>query len=197
MQSQLSWSSEMTRSERVFACLLASAAIAALGACDKRETPKLTSAVEDPATMVARENREIAERLAQQKLELEGKNAEARAALDLERARETRQKHLATFQSLYEKWKVPYGEAGLTRREEIGPVIAKMEAVKSEVQSVKTDECIDKALATLTSAMGQVIDAYKAFQQEKGQPSDAVRKKLNDTYQGIDQANADAQACAQ
>jgi vacuolar-type H+-ATPase subunit I/STV1 len=187
----------MTRSERFVAGVFVAASLLALGACNKKEPVTSTSAVEDPAAMLARENREIAERLAQQKAELEGKNAQARVELDVQRTKEQRQKNLASYQEQRAKWAAPYGEAGRTAREEIGQVIAKMEAVKAEVQSVKVDECTDKALATLASAMGQAIDAYKEFQRETGQPSEGVRKKLTGSNFEIDKANAEAQACAQ
>jgi hypothetical protein len=187
----------MTRSERFVAGVFVAASLLVLSACGKKEPVTSTTAAEDPAAMVARENREIAERLAQQKAELEGKNAQARVALDSERSKEARQRNLAAFQEQRSKWNGPYGDAGRTLRQDIGPVIAKLEAVRSGVQSIKLDECTDKALATLASAMGQAIDAYKEFQQATGQPSEGVKNKLTESNIGFDKANAEAQTCAQ
>ncbi len=187
----------MKQSQPILISLVLGVSLLSVAACQRKEAPQAVSVAEDPAAMVKRENREIAERLAKEKEGLEQKNAQARVVFEADNAKEARQKNAAQFREKRSKWDAPFAEAGRTLRPEIGGVITKLEAVKQEVQSTKLDDCHDKATSTLTTAMGQVIDAYKEFQTGTGQPSDTVKNKLTDANTGFARADAEARDCAQ
>ncbi len=153
----------------IFAILLS----ATLVACkDKPAAPAPTSAA-TAGDSLKQQERETAKRLEEQK-------SAADEAVRAERARGERLQNADALSAIIRRWKDTLGEATRTGRGEIGGVIQKMTAIRSDAQALQADECVGTVRTALMASMGMYIDAYTQFSKETGAPNDALQPKLQE-----------------
>jgi hypothetical protein len=185
----------MTRSERFVAGVFVAASLLSLGACNRNDSavPKVNA--EDPAAMVARENREIAERLAKQKAELEENSSKARTAEEARAAEEARGVAIGALVDIRQKWLATLRDAGTTTRSEGASLLARMEAIQAAAQALKVTECLEKPRSTLVSGISTGLSTYREFMQATGEPTSEMRRKLADAQLLFERVDPEMQAC--
>jgi hypothetical protein len=185
----------MTRSERFVAGVFVAASLSALGACNRNEPAPPKAVAEDPAAMVTRENREIAERLAKQKAELDENNTKARTAEEARAAEEARGIAVAALVDMRQKWLGTLRDAGTTTRSEGATLLARMEAIQAAVQALKVTECLEKPRTTLVSGISTGLNTYREFMQATGEPTGEMRRKLADAQLLFERMDGEIQGC--
>jgi hypothetical protein len=175
-----------------------SAVFAAVAGCNRQEAAKPVSTI-DPNAELKQVDADIAKRLAEQKGVLEDSAAVARTQEDARRAAEAKNagsvKAVADMRSLRMKWNGVMNEAGKTPKTEFAPVLAKMDAVKSEIQAFKGDECTEFARITLLAGVSQGTDTYREFMASTGDATPAMKVKLDDAATLLNRSDAELQAC--
>ena len=146
--------------------------------CKDSNQPKTEVRVESASEAARNDSRDIAKRLAEQKADVDAKFSQ-------ERARELRQRNVDALRAVSSRWDEVMSEAGRTGRSDIAGPLKKMQAIKSDANTVETDDCTSGARATLQSAMAASIEAFNMFQKETGPSGDATTQKLQ---QGADLA---------
>jgi hypothetical protein len=176
-----------------------SAAFVALAGCNRQEAAKPASTI-DPNAELKQVDADIAKRLAEQKGKLEDSAAVARTQEDARRAAEAKNagavKAVDDVRSLRMKWNGVLNEAGRTPKTEFAPVLAKMDAVKSEIQAFKGDECTENARITMLAGVSQGTDTYREFMASTGEATPAMKVKLDDAATLLNRSDAELQACA-
>jgi hypothetical protein len=175
-----------------------SAVFVTLAGCNRQEAAKPASTI-DPNAELKQTNEEIAKRLAEQKGKLEDSAAVARTEEDARRAAEAKNagavKAVADVRSLRMKWNGVMNEAGRTPKAELAPVLAKMDAVKSEIQAFKGDECTENARITMLAGVSQGADTYREFAASTGDATPAMKVKLDDAATLLNRSDAELQTC--
>ena len=183
---------------RAVKLVLISAVLVTLAACNRQEAATPGSTI-DPNAELKQTNEEIAKRLAEQKGKLEDSAAVARTEEDARRAAEAKNagavKSVADVRSLRMKWNGVMNEAGRTPKTEFAPVLAKMDAVKSEIQSFKGDECTENARITMLAGVSQGADTYREFAASTGDATPAMKVKLDDAATLLNRSDAELQTC--
>jgi hypothetical protein len=183
---------------RAVKLVLISAAFASLAACNRQEAAKPVSII-DPNAELKQVDADIAKRLAEQKGKLEDSAAVARTEEDARRAAEAKNagavKSVADVRSLRMKWNGVMNEAGRTPKTEFAPVLAKMDAVKSEIQGFKGDECTENARITMLAGVSQGADTYREFAASPGDATPAMKVKLDDAATLLNRSDAELQTC--
>jgi hypothetical protein len=178
--------------------VLISVVFAALAGCNRQEAAKPVSTI-DPNAELKQVDADIAKRLAEQKGALEDSAAVARAQEDARRAAEAKNagavKAVADVRSLRMKWNGVLNEAGRTPKTEFAPVLEKMDAVKSEIQAFKGDECTENARITMLAGVSQGADAYREFMASTGEATPAMKVKLDDAATLLNRSDAELQGC--
>lgn len=174
------------------------AAFFIMAGCNRQEAATTTAAI-DPNAELKQTNEEIAKRLAEQKGKLEDSAAVARTEEDVRRAAEAKNagavKAVADARSLRMKWNGVMNEAGRTPKTEFAPVLAKMDAVKSEIQGFKGDECTENARITMLAGVSQGADTYREFAASTGDATPAMKVKLDDAATLLNRSDAELQTC--
>ncbi len=175
-----------------------SAALFALAGCNRQEAVKTASTI-DPNAELKQVDADIAKRLAEQKGALENSASIARTQEDARRAAEAKNagsvKAVADVRSLRMKWNGVMNEAGKTPKTEFTPVLAKMDAVKSEIQGFKGDECTENARITMLAGVSQGTDTYREFMASTGDATPAMKVKLDDAATLLNRSDAELQVC--
>ncbi len=175
-----------------------SAALFALAGCNRQEAVKTASTI-DPNAELKQVDADIAKRLAEQKGALENSASIARTQEDARRAAEAKNagsvKAVADVRSLRMKWNGVMNEAGKTPKTEFAPVLAKMDAVKSEIQGFKGDECTENARITMLAGVSQGTDTYREFMASTGDATPAMKIKLDDAATLLNRSDAELQVC--
>ena len=189
------------RIDRKFLALgvtLAAAASFLTAGCNRQEAAKPVAAI-DPNAELKQVDADIAKRLAEQKGKLEDSAAVARTQEDARRAAEAKSagaiKSVADVRSLRMKWNGVMNEAGRTPKTEFAPVLAKMDAVKSEIQGFKGDECTENARITMLAGVSQGADTYREFAASTGDATPAMKVKLDDAATLLNRSDAELQTC--
>jgi hypothetical protein len=168
----------------------------ALVGCKKEETPKAEAI--DPNQELRKTNEDIAKRLAEQKAAVEVQNQATRDATDRERAEQAKNQGaeaaIKVVSDLKTKWEGLLTEAGKTPNTDLAPLLTKMDAVKSEVQAHKGDECTEGARITLLAGVSQGYDTYREFSTATA-VTPALQKKVDDSRSLLARAEAELQAC--
>ncbi len=175
-----------------------SAVCLALTGCNRQEAAKPVSTI-DPNAELRATNEDIAKRLAEQKGAIEETTAIARTQEDARRAAEAKNagavKAVADVRGLRMKWNGVLNEAGKTPKSEFAPVLAKMDAVKSEIQAFKGDECTENGRITLLAGVSQGTDTYREFMATAADATPAMKTKLDDAATLLNRSEAELQAC--
>lgn len=150
--------------------------VATLFGCKPPTPPKSEVRVESASEAAKNDDRAIAARLATQKAAVD-------TAFEKGRANEARQRNVDVLSAVSTRWSSSLAEASRTPRTGIAEPLKKLQAVKSEADTVEVDDCTGGARATLQSAMAASIDAFSAFQKETGASGDATTQKIQ---QGAD-----------
>ncbi len=178
--------------------LLLVAVLVALSGC-KRQEPATPVSTIDPNAELRATNEDIAKRLAEQKGAIEDSSAIARTQEDARRAAEAKNagavKAVADVRSLRMKWNGVLNEAGTTPKKEFAPVLAKMDAVKSEIQAFKGNDCTENARITLLAGVSQGTDTYREFMASTGDATPAMKTKLDDAGSLLNRSESELQAC--
>ncbi len=178
--------------------LLLVAVLVALSGCKRQEAATPVSTI-DPNAELRATNEDIAKRLAEQKGAIEDSTAIARTQEDARRAAEAKNagavKAVADVRSLRMKWNGVLNEAGTTPKTEFAPVLAKMDAVKSEIQAFKGNDCTENARITLLAGVSQGTDTYREFMASTGDATPAMKTKLDDAGSLLNRSESELQAC--
>ena len=156
--------------------------------CKDSNGPKTEARVETASEAARNDDRDIAKRLAEQKGAVDAK-------FSLERARELRQRNVDAIRAVSSRWDEVMSEAGRTGRSDIAGPLKKMQTIKSDADTVETDDCTSGARATLQSAMATSIEAFNMFQKETGPSGDATTQKLQQGADTARNAQQEMSAC--
>ena len=177
---------------------LLTALLVALSGCKRQEAATPAPAI-DPNAELRATNEDIAKRLAEQKGAIEDSTAAARTQEDARRAAEAKNagamKAVADVRSLRMKWNGVLNEAGTTPKTDFAPVLAKMDAVKSEIQAFKGNDCTENARITLLAGVSQGTDTYREFMASTGDATAAMKTKLDDAATLLNRSEAELQTC--
>ena len=174
----------MKRIVTLVAVLLAATAFG----CKDAAPPKTDVRVESASEAARKDDREIAERLAQQK-------AATDDAYQKQRARESRQQYVDLLRAATKRWEDGLSAATLIPRFEIGPQITKLQAIRSEAGTIDVDDCSGPARAILQSSMAVSFEALAMFQKETGESGDATTQKVTQAAELLSQAKTQTDAC--
>ena len=116
-----------------------------------------------------------------------GRHASQKASVDEAyqkgRANELRQRNVDALRAVGTRWSAALAEASGTPRSEIAAPLKKLQALKSEADTIEVEDCMGAARKTLQSAMAATIDALSSFQKETGVSADTTSQKIQ---QGAD-----------
>jgi hypothetical protein len=187
----------MIKSEHVLLACVVSATLVVVAGCHRQEAAKPAAVVaEDPAAMVARENREIAERLAKQKAEVDEVNNKNRTAADASAASAARAQAAAAIVDMRAKWLGVLRDAGTTQRSGAEPLLARMDAIEAATKALTVPECFEKPRTTLISGISTGLGTYREFMAAKDEPTPDMRRKLADAMLQLERVDSELQACA-
>lgn len=173
--------------KRIATLVIVSLAATIFG-CKDATAPKSEVRVESASEAARNDDRAIAVRLAQQKAAVD--EAYAR-----ERIREQRKHKVDALRAVNTSWDQGLDEASRTPRSEVAGAIKKLQALKSDAESVEVDECTGGARATLVSSMAASIEALSLFQKETGTGGEASGLKLQLAADLLYAAQRDMNAC--
>ena len=159
-----------------------------LSGCQPTAPPTSEVRVESASEAARNDDRAIAGRLATQKAAVD-------EAFEKGRANELRQRNVDALRAVSSRWDEVMSEAGRTGRSDIAGPLKKMQAIKSDADTVETDDCTSGARATLQSAMAASIEAYTMFQKETGPSGDATSQKLQQGADTARNAQQEMSAC--
>ena len=178
--------------------LILAAVLVGLAGCKRQEAATPVSTI-DPNAELRATNQDIAKRLAEQKGAIEVSTALARTQEDARRAAEAKNagaiKAVADVRSLRMKWNGVMNEAGTTPKTQFASVLAKMDAVKSEIQAFKGSDCTENARITLLAGVSQGTDTYREFMASTGDATPTMKTKLDDAATLLNRSEAELQAC--
>lgn len=157
-------------------CLVTMVLATTLFGCKPAEPPKSEARVESASEAARSDDRAIATRLASQKAAVD-------EAYQKGRANELRQRNVDALRAVSTRWSAALTEASGTPRSEIAAPLKKLQALKSEADTIEVDDCMGAAQKTLQSAMAATIDALSSFQKETGVTADTTSQKIQ---QGAD-----------
>ncbi len=166
------------------ACLI----LLLLSGCEKATDPGANKGATTPTTL-QQENQAIAERLAEQKAALD-------SSTQRERALAERKQHIDSLHDISKRWVEAVGLAGRTGRSDLAGPIAKMEAIKSELEGLAMDTCASEGRSLLLSAINTGLEAYKQFQQQTGAANEALVEKLGESSKLVADSQQALNACA-
>ena len=144
---------------------------ASLCACGEKPVAPAEVRVESAGEALRNDNRAIAQRLAEQKAAVD-------AASEQQRASNERQQFVESLAPIGKRWLDVAGEAERTVRSDLGPVIKKLDTLKSEADAIAVNDCTGQARAVLSSSMATTIEAYSLFRKETGK-AEAAQQKLD------------------
>ncbi len=122
---------------------------------------------------VRNDERAIATRLAEQKTAVETAYREAEAADD-------KRKAVDALSQIATRWDSGVEGASKVLRGELDEPLKKLQAIKSEAETVAVNECTGAARAALVAAMNTSLEAFAAFRADTGAVvSEAVKAKHN------------------
>lgn len=177
------------RVPNLITCLILALPFAVLGGCSKEPPPPATTAEANAPRSVAAQERELAARLAEQKQALDEKTRQARETAD-------RVRRVKLVADLGRSWSNAINEVRAAPRSKLGEPIAKMESLRSEAQGLDVDNCTMASRDTLMRAMGIMIDAVKAFQnQGSGDQTEAVTKATTESQNLFAESNKQLLEC--
>ena len=156
--------------------------------CKEAAAPKSEVRIESASDATRNDSRAIAGRFAEQK-------AAADEAFEKGHAREARQRNVDTLRAIGSRWNDALNEATRTGRSDIAGPIKKLQAIKSEADTVEVDDCTGNARTTLQSAMTVFIDAFSTFQKETGNSGEATTQKAQQGTDLLRTAQQEMEAC--
>lgn len=162
--------------------------IATMVGCKETPVPQSDLRVESASDAARNDDRAIAARLAEQKAAVD--EAYAR-----ERAREQRQRHVDALRAVGKRWDEGLDEAGRTPRTAVPGAIKKLQAIKSEAESVEVDDCTGDARTTLVASMAASVEALSLFQKETGTGGPGSELKLQQAADLLYAAQRAMSAC--
>jgi hypothetical protein len=142
-----------------------------LAACNKDPAPPPAMPVESAGDAMRKDDKEIAERLAKVLSESE-KSAQS------ERERNERSRYAGMLDAYRAEWAPAVNEVQQTVRSDIEPKLKRLREIRARGDQIETNNCTKSALQLLNSHMDITIDAYTQFSNETGEPSVAVKEKL-------------------
>lgn len=161
---------------------------ATLFGCKPAEPPKSEVRVESASEAARSDDRAIASRLASQKAAVD-------EAYQKGRANELRQRNVEALRDVSTRWRAALAEASGTPRSEIAALLKKLQALKSEADTIEVDDCMGAARKTLQSAMATTIDALSSFQKETGVTADTTTQKIQQGSDLLQAALQEMDAC--
>jgi hypothetical protein len=147
--------------------------------CGDKPAPTPEVKVEDAAEALKNDQRDIQKRFAEQK-------AAADTNSQLESARTDRQKYVDAMTAIAQKVSAAVSDAGRTGRSDFPALIKRVEALKTEINAVDTDDCTGKVRASLQEAVSTTLDAFNLFAREKGAASKESSEKLAQAVEQLD-----------
>jgi hypothetical protein len=163
------------------------ALLAALVACGENK-PVAVEAV--PVTSIEQQNREIAERLAQQK----GAN-EAKATAEAEA--NDRRRMVAGVQEPTARWIAAYQKISGKRASEIEPMMAEMQAARADLASTSTSPCTDPKRVQVLASMDQVTVLINEFKSSNGNVDAEFPNRIGAAAASVSNASSAVAACTQ
>lgn len=161
---------------------------ATLSACkDKPAAPATPAATGDS---LKNQERDTARRLEEQK-------AAADESVRADRARAERSQNADALAAIIRRFKDTLGEATKTGRSEIGGIIQKMTAIRTEAQNMQADECVGTVRTSIMASMNMYIDAYTQFSKESGAANEALQPKLQEAATEFVAAEGGLSRCRQ
>ena len=133
------------------------------------------------------------------------KKAELARQEILQKQEETRKAELirrlsgqrSTVLAILNKWDDALKLAGITSRIALTQPLSQMQAIKREMEELKTNECLEKATKSATAGMNDAIFAFEMFIKFPNNTvaSDATSKSLTNSTDKIQSAKQELEAC--
>ena len=168
----------------IFTILLAATAFG----CKDSAAPKSEMRVESASEAARNDSRASAARLAEQK-------AATDEAFEKGRAAEERLRNINALRAVGKRWGAGVSETSRTGRSELGASIQKLQLIKSDAEAVAVDDCTSRARTSLVASMSAAITAYRLFQKEAGDASDASQQQLETAGNLLATADQELTAC--
>lgn len=143
---------------RIYSLITTLLMCASLGACGEK---KNTAVEPVPVTSVAQQDREIAERLAAQKANLEAKSVQEGEAAE-------RQRFVKLVQDPADRWVNAYAQLAGKKAAELDPIIAEFRASRAALATVPTSTCTLPKRDAILAAMDKVLAVMNEFKAVGG-----------------------------
>jgi len=143
-----------------------------------------------PVTSIEQQNRDIAERLAAQK----GAN-DAKATAEAEA--NDRRRTVAAVQEPTARWISAYGKISGKKTNEIEPIMAEMQAARSDLANASTSICTSPKRDQVLVGMDQVAALINEFKSSDGNVDPGFSSRVGNAAVSVSNASSAAAACAQ